>query len=265
VPAFYQSRSYFANCSGTDAALQRSDSSSDHIDAQGKWVRINHGQEKRSADYEPKYVLISLGERHLREGQGPDEADFHRQRNVGGFIARHMCKNDHCNARDGQDVDESAAEVWASRQSSCKPQGQSRSVVLAQRMAHPGRPSRRRPAEHSKLAALFALVVLSVTPASADDLIEQWLKKDEASAQTVEARPDLNALTDEQWNEIFKFGREQAEPVEYARETPVRILPLWLAALVVACGIVIGGVKAKSFVRRQLRTLTIPLQMNDPS
>jgi hypothetical protein len=145
-----------------------------------------------------------------------------------------------------------------------KPQRQSRSVVLAQRMAHPGRPSRR-PAEHSKLAALFALVVLSVTPASADDLIEQWLKKDEASAQTVEARPDLNALTDEQWNEIFKFGREQAEPVEYARETPTRILPLWLAALVVACGIVIGGVKAKSFMRRQLRTLTIPLQMKDPS
>ena len=131
-------------------------------------------------------------------------------------------------------------------------------------MAHSGRPSRRRPAEHSKLAALFALVVLSVTPASADDLIEQWLKKDEASAQIVEARP-LNALTDEQWHEIFKFGREQAEPVEYARETPTRILPLWLAALVVACGIVIGGVKAKSFMRRQLRTLTIPLQMNDPS
>ena len=141
-----------------------------------------------------------------------------------------------------------------------KPQRQSRSVVLAQRMAHPGRPSRR-PAEHSKLAALFALVVLSGTPASADDLIEQWLKKDEASAQTVEARPDLNAFTDEQWNEIFKFGREQAEPVEYARETPTRILPLWLAVLVVACGIVIGGVKAKSFMRRQLRTLTIPLQM----
>jgi hypothetical protein len=131
-------------------------------------------------------------------------------------------------------------------------------------MAHSGRPSRRRPAEHSKLAALFALVVLSVTPASADDLIEQWLKKDEASAQTVEARPDLNALTDEQWHEIFKFGREQAEPVEYARETPTRILPLWLATLVVA-GIVIGGVKAKSFMRRRLRTLTIPLQMNDPS
>src|SRR4029078_4655776 len=80
-----------------------------------------------------------------------------------------------------------------------KPQGQSRSVGLSQRMAHPGRPSRRRPADHSKLAALFALVVLSVTPASADDLIEQWLKKDEASAQTVEARTDLNALTDGQW------------------------------------------------------------------
>jgi hypothetical protein len=188
---------------------------------------------------------------------------FHRQRHVGGFIAHRITII--ATPVMAQDVGESAAEVRASRQSSCKPQGQSRSVELAQRMAHSGRPSRRRPAEHSKLAALFALVVLSVTPASADDLIEQWLKKDEASAQIVEARPDLNALTDEQWHEIFKFGREQAEPVEYARETPTRILPLWLAALVVACGIVIGGVKAKSFMRRQLRTLTIPLQMNDPS
>ena len=112
-------------------------------------VRIYHGQEKRGADYEPKYVLISLGERHLRAGEGPDEADlqpcsqcFHRRRNVGGIIARRMCKDDHCTASDGQDVGESAAEAWASRQSSCKPQEQSRSVELAQRMAHSGRPSR---------------------------------------------------------------------------------------------------------------------------
>ena len=126
-----------------------------------------------------------------------------------------MYKDDHCNASSGQDVGESAAEVWASRQSSCKPQRQSRSVVLAQRMAHPGRPSRRRPAEHSKLAALFALVVLSGTPASADDLIEQWLKKDEASAQTVEARPDLNALTDEQWNELLSLLKKHRS-IEYA-------------------------------------------------
>ena len=117
--------------------------------------------------------------------------DFHRQRNVGGFIAHRITII--ATPVMAQDVGESAAEVRASRQSSCKPQGQSRSVELAQRMAHSGRPSRRRPAEHSKLAALFALVVLSVTPASADDLIEQWLKKDEASAQIVEARPDLNA------------------------------------------------------------------------
>ena len=164
--------------------------------------------------------------------------------NVGGFIARRMCKDDHCSATDGQDVREFAAEAGhrgnhhASR----------RQHVGGASAAHGAfqRPSRRPRAEHSKLAALFALVVLSVTPASADDLIEQWLKKDEASAQTVEARPDLNALTDEQWNETFKFGREEAEPVEYARETPTRILPLWLAALVVACGIVIGGVKVRS-------------------
>jgi hypothetical protein len=65
-------------------------------------VRINHGQEKRGADYERKYVLISLGERHLRQGEGPDEAHllelcsqcFRRRRNVGGFIARRMCKDD---------------------------------------------------------------------------------------------------------------------------------------------------------------------------
>jgi hypothetical protein len=185
---------------------------------------------------------------------------FPRQRNVGGFIAHRMCENDHCNASDGagrwricrRSLGVEAIIVQAA---GAKPVGGTSAA-----MAHSGRPSRRRPAEHSKLAALFALVVLSVTPASADDLIEQWLKKDEASAQTVEARPDLNALTDEQWHEIFKFGREQAEPVEYARETPTRILPLWLATLVVA-GIVIGGVKAKSFMRRRLRTLTIPLQM----
>ena len=48
---------------------------------------------------------------------------FPRQRNVGGFIARRMCKDDHCSATDGQDVGGSAAEAWASRQSSCKPQG----------------------------------------------------------------------------------------------------------------------------------------------
>jgi hypothetical protein len=177
---------------------------------------------------------------------------FPRQRNVGGSIARRMRKDDHCGPTDGQAVGGSAAEAWASRQSSCKPQGQSTSVELAQRMAHSRRPNRRPRAKHSKLAALFALAVLSVTPANADDLIEQWLKKDEASARTVEARPDLNALTDEQWNEIFKFAREQAEPVEYARETPARSLPLWLAALVVACGIVIGGVKVRSFMRRHL-------------
>ena len=79
---------------------------------------FNHGQEKRGADYERKYVLISLGERHLRAGEGPDEADldlcsqcFHRQRNVGGYIACRMCKNDLCSASDGRDVRESAAEV----------------------------------------------------------------------------------------------------------------------------------------------------------
>ncbi len=81
----------------------------------------------------------------------------------------------------------------------------------------------------------------------------------------------MNALTDDQWNEIFKIRLDQPDVelgrllVERARETPTHVLPLWLAALVVACGIVIGGVMARSYVRRELRTLTIPLQMKDPS
>jgi hypothetical protein len=72
----------------------------------------------------------------------------------------------------------------------------------------------------------------------------------------------LNALTDEQWNEIFKIRLDQPDVelgrllVERARETPTHVLPLWLAALVVACGILIGGVKTRSYVRREVRTLT---------
>jgi hypothetical protein len=110
------------------------------------------------------------------------------------------------------------------------------------------------------------LVFFSAAPASGDDLIEQWLRQDEASAQSDEARQDLNALTDERWNEIFKIGLEQPDAelgrllVERASETPTHVVSLWLAALVIACGMVIGG-----YVRRGLRTLTIPPQMKDPS
>ncbi len=218
-------------------------------------VRINHGQEKRGADYERKYVLISLGERHLRQGEGPDEADlpqlcsqcFPPPAQCWRLHRHRMCKNDRCNASDGAGRWRNCRRSLGTKAIIVQAAGAKQVGGTSAAMAHSGRPSRR-PVEHSKLAALFALVVLSVTPASADDLIERWLKKDEASAQTVEARPDLNALTDEQWHEIFKFGRE----VEYTRETPTRTLPLWLAALVVACGIVIGGVKVRSFMRRQL-------------
>jgi hypothetical protein len=51
--------------------------------------------------------------------------------------------------------------------------------------------------------------------------------------------------------------------VERASETATYVLSLWLAALLVACGMVIGGVKARSYVLRELRTLTIPSQMKD--
>jgi hypothetical protein len=76
-------------------------------------VRINHGQEKRCR---------TLDERHLRQRVRVKLIYWScvrnvstGQRNVGGFIARRMCKNDHCNVSDGQDVGEPPAEVWASR------------------------------------------------------------------------------------------------------------------------------------------------------
>ena len=94
------------------------------------------------------------------------------------------------------------------------------------------RSTRPRHDENSRLTALFVLLVWSATPANADDLIEQWLKQDEISGQTLEARQDLNALTDEQWNEIFKIRLDQPDVelgrllVERARETPTHVLPL---------------------------------------
>jgi hypothetical protein len=39
----------------------------------------------------------------------------------------------------------------------------------------------------------------------------------------------------------------------------------WLAALAAAFTIMIGGIKARTYLRRELRTLTVPPHMKDPS
>jgi hypothetical protein len=51
------------------------------------------------------------------------------------------------------------------------------------------------------LHTLLALSLLLSAPAGAeDDLIAQWLQQDEARGQAQDVRPDLNAITDEQWS-----------------------------------------------------------------
>ena len=109
-----------------------------------------------------------------------------------------------------------------------------------------------------------------MAPASADDLIAQWLQYDEVSGQTEEVRPDLNAITDEQWREMFAIGREQPDAfahllVEHGSKSQTDIVLVWLAILTAALALLVGGIKGSAGIRRQLRTLTAPVHMNDQS
>jgi hypothetical protein len=122
------------------------------------------------------------------------------------------------------------------------------------------------PPAPTKFAALFALSLLLATPASADDLIAQWLKQDEASGQTEEVRPDLNSITDEQWRDMFTIGREQPDAfgrllVEYGGKSQTDIFPVWLAILTAALALLVGGIKGSTRIRRELRSLTTPVHM----
>ena len=59
-------------------------------------------------------------------------------------------------------------------------------------------------------AALLILLALGA-PVHADDPIAEWLKQDESDGQNDQVRPDLHALTDQQLQDIFKIGRDQAD------------------------------------------------------
>src|SRR5262245_48035197 len=81
-------------------------------------------------------------------------------------------------------------------------------------------------------------------------------------------RPDLHALTDQQLQDIFKIGRDQADSpqlIERGSEEHPRVLYIWFAMIAAGIGAVIGAVKAVPFVRRQLRTSAVPVQMKDQS
>jgi hypothetical protein len=129
---------------------------------------------------------------------------------------------------------------------------------------------RLRPGARSKLAALLAMIVLWTTPATGDDLIEKWLRQDESSGQVDVVRQDLNALKNEEWRDIFDIGSRQPDAelsrrlLERADATPTHVFSAWFAALAAAFTIMIGGIKARTYLRRELRALTVPPHMKDP-
>jgi hypothetical protein len=95
-------------------------------------------------------------------------------------------------------------------------------------------------------------------PVHADDPIAQWLKQDESDSQNDQVRPDLHALTDQQLQDIFKIGRDQAhgyQLIERGSGGRPHVLYIWLVAAGFAA--LFGAVKAAPFLRRQLRTLAI--------
>ena len=111
------------------------------------------------------------------------------------------------------------------------------------------------------------LLALGV-PASAQDPIAEWLKQDEVESQIDEVRPDLNALTDQQLQEMFRIGREQVDSpqlIERGGEDHKPVLYTWLIAIAVGIAAKLAAVKTRPFVRSQLRTLLIPVTMKDQS
>jgi hypothetical protein len=130
--------------------------------------------------------------------------------------------------------------------------------------------SRRAPTAKCKVAALLALVFLFAAPAHCEDLIAQWLQEDERGSQTEEPRQDLNALTDAQWTSLFRFGREVTDS-QLGRQLLMRVnknhtnvLYIWIAVLLAGFGVVIGAIKARTFIRREATRLTAPVQLIEP-
>jgi hypothetical protein len=71
---------------------------------------------------------------------------------------------------------------------------------------------RLRSASTTKCVLAAALISLALgVPVHADDPIAQWLKQDESDSQNDQVRPDLHALTDQQLQDIFEIGRDQAD------------------------------------------------------
>ena len=103
-------------------------------------------------------------------------------------------------------------------------------------------------------AALLPLVVLLAAgvPALAADSIEELLHQDEADGDNDALRPDLNALTEEQWQYYFKVERKQPDIelqliVRESEERP-RVLYIWVAAIAAGFAMAIGAIQASHYL-----------------
>jgi hypothetical protein len=67
---------------------------------------------------------------------------------------------------------------------------------------------------------------------------------------------------------MFRIGREQVgspQLIERGGEDDKSVLYIWLIAIAVGIAVLIAAIKARPFVRSQLRTLLIPVHMKDQS
>ena len=110
-------------------------------------------------------------------------------------------------------------------------------------------------------------MLAAATLAPAADTIEELLQQDEASGQNDVLRPDLNALTEAQWEYYFKVGQQSdtrwSPLVERESEKPTRAFYIWVVVIAAGFGMAIGAIVAWPSVRRIMRTLTVPVQMED--
>ncbi len=85
----------------------------------------------------------------------------------------------------------------------------------------------------------------------ADDPIAQWLKQDGSDGQNDQIRPDLHALTNQQLQDIFKIGRDQADGhqlIEGGSEERPRVLYIWVAAIAAGFGMAIGAIRVSHYL-----------------
>jgi hypothetical protein len=134
---------------------------------------------------------------------------------------------------------------------------------------NPGVTSRLLSTRNRNLGAVLAFVILLGTdkPTLAATTIEELLQQDEASRQNDVPRPDLNVLTEAEWEYYFTVGRQQTELdsqwVERESEKLTHVLDMWVAAIAGGLGMTVSAIGAWPSVRRAVRNLADPVAMED--